>query len=99
MKSLLAQRYSDLILCLFLLAAFSTMAAAEPKTNWSQWRGPEGNGVSSETNLPAEWNASRNIKWKTPIPGRGHSSPIVWDNRIFLTTDIEGEQVPGAKAV
>jgi len=50
---------------------------AAPKNNWSQWRGPEGNGVSSETNLPAEWSDTRNIKWKTPIPGRGHSSPVV----------------------
>ena len=40
-----------------------------------------------------------NIKWKASIPGRGHSSPIVWGNRIFLTTAIEGEVVPGAKAV
>jgi hypothetical protein len=72
---------------------------AAPKNNWSQWRGPEGNGVSSETNVPAEWSDTKNIKWKTPIPGRGHSSPVVWGNRIFLTTDIEGEVVPRAKAV
>jgi outer membrane protein assembly factor BamB len=74
------------------------LAEAAPK-NWEQWRGPEGNGVSSETNLPAEWTGSKNIKWKTPIPGRGHSSPIIWGNKIFLTTDVEGEVVPGAKAV
>src|SRR5882724_1557943 len=79
------------------LTPFSSEAA--PKHNWSQWRGPEGNGVSPETNLPAEWSDTRNIKWKTPIPGRGHSSPVVWGDRIFLTTDIEGETVPGAKAV
>ena len=72
---------------------------AAPKYNWSQWRGPDGNGVSPETNVPEVWNSDKNIKWKTPIPGRGHSSPIVWENRIFLTTDIEGEIVPGAKAV
>ena len=67
--------------------------------NWPQWRGPDGSGISNEKNLPAEWTPTKNIKWKTPIAGRGHSSPIVWGNRIFLTTAIEGEVVPGAKAV
>ncbi|MFY9574767.1 MAG: PQQ-binding-like beta-propeller repeat protein [Blastocatellia bacterium] len=87
------------IACVIAIAALGLSAEAAPKNNWSQWRGPEGNGVSSETNLPAQWSDTQNIKWKTAIPGRGHSSPIVWDNRIFLTTDVEGEAVPGAKAV
>jgi outer membrane protein assembly factor BamB len=88
-------------LCLISFVAFSPLAtdAAPGVANWSQWRGPEGTGVSPETNLPAEWSSDKNIKWKTPIAGRGHSSPIVWGNRIFLTTDVEGEVVPGAKAV
>ncbi|PYU95658.1 MAG: hypothetical protein DMG08_04450 [Acidobacteria bacterium] len=80
------------VLC--ILAASLTRAA-----NWPQWRGSAGTGVSTETRLPADWSSEKNIRWKTPIPGRGHSSPIVWGNRIFLTTDIEGEVVPGAKAV
>ena len=67
--------------------------------NWPQWRGPDGSGVSNETNLPVEWSPTKNIKWKTPIDGRSHSSPIVWGNRIFLTTAVEGAVVPGAKAV
>jgi outer membrane protein assembly factor BamB len=67
--------------------------------NWPQWRGADGSGISNEKNLPAEWTPTKNIKWKTPISGRGHSSPIVWGNKIFLTTAIEGEVVPGAKAV
>ena len=85
------------LLAVAVLTPFSSDAA--PKNNWTQWRGPEGNGISVETNLPAEWSDTKNIKWKVPIAGRGHSSPVVWDNRIFLTTDIEGEVVPGAKAV
>jgi outer membrane protein assembly factor BamB len=67
--------------------------------NWPQWRGPRGQGVSEEKNLPLEWSPTKNIKWKTPIPGRGHSSPIVWGNRLFLTTAIEGPVIPGASAV
>ena len=68
-------------------------------TNWPQWRGPGGMGISTEKNLPVEWSATKNIKWKTPIAGRAHSSPVVWGNKLFLTTAIEGPVVPGAKAV
>jgi outer membrane protein assembly factor BamB len=88
-------------ICLMTLVLFRpSMTEAGPNiANWSQWRGPEGTGISTETNVPVEWNTNKNIKWKTAIPGRGHSSPIVWGNKVFLTTDIEGEEVPGAKPV
>jgi outer membrane protein assembly factor BamB len=66
--------------------------------DWPQWRGPGATAVSDEKGLPLEWSETRNVLWKTPIPGRGHSSPIVSGNRIFLTTSIEGPVVPGAKA-
>ncbi|HET7286613.1 MAG TPA: PQQ-binding-like beta-propeller repeat protein, partial [Pyrinomonadaceae bacterium] len=78
------------------LGSFARSASAG---NWPQWRGPDGTGISNEKNLPSEWSPTKNIKWKTPIEGRSHSSPIVWGNRVFLTTSIEGEVVPGAKAV
>lgn len=74
-------------------------AGAAPGSNWSAWRGSDGTGISNVTNLPTEWSPDKNIRWKAPIPGRGHSSPIVWQNKIFLTTDLEGDIVPGAKAV
>jgi outer membrane protein assembly factor BamB len=74
-----------------LAVALTVVAAAE---NWPQWRGPQGQGISSETQLPAEWGPNRNIAWKTPLP-HGYSSPIVWEDRIFLTTALEGEVVPG----
>lgn len=73
--------------------------ASTKGSNWPQWRGPASQGVSEEKNLPTEWSSSKNIQWKTPIPGRSHSSPIVWNNRIFLTTAVEGPVVTGAKAV
>ncbi len=83
---------------LLMLSAFDPEAV--PKgDNWPQWRGSEGTGVSTEANLPMEWSNTKNLKWKIPLPGRGHSSPIVWGNRIFLTAEIEGEVVPGAQAV
>ena len=84
---------------LLLTWGISASDAAPKVSSWSQWRGPEGTGLSAETNLPVEWNAQKNLKWKTAIPGRGHSSPIVWGEKVFLTTDVEGEIVEGAKAV
>lgn len=67
--------------------------------NWPQWRGPGGQGISRETRLPDTWTPSTNIAWKVEVPGRGHSAPVVWNDRVFLTTAIEGDTVPGARAV
>ena len=78
------------------LLIFSLLTTATSAANWPQWRGPDGSGISNEKNLPATWTPTKNVKWKTPIDGRGHSSPIVWGNRIFVTTAVEGEIVPGA---
>jgi outer membrane protein assembly factor BamB len=86
-------RITSLALLVFL--SLTTVGSA---ANWPQWRGPDGSGISTEKNLPAEWSPGKNIKWKTPIAGRGHSSPIVWDKYIFVTTAVEGEPVSGAKA-
>lgn len=80
------------------LVVLARLASAEP-AYWPQWRGPTGQGISDETGLPLEWSATENVRFKTEIPGRGHSSPVVWDKRVFLTTSIEGEVVPGAAAV
>ncbi|HEV7396887.1 MAG TPA: PQQ-binding-like beta-propeller repeat protein [Pyrinomonadaceae bacterium] len=91
--------FSRLILPITFVLAVIALTATAGATNWPGWRGPTGQGVSTEKNLPAEWSSTKNVKWKTPIAGRGHSSPIVWGNRIFLTTAIEGPVVPGAKAV
>ena len=86
-------------LALIVAASFAlSIVAAGSAANWPQWRGPDGSGISTEKNLPTEWSPTKNIKWKTPIEGRSHSSPIVWDNKIFVTTAVEGAEVPGAKA-
>jgi outer membrane protein assembly factor BamB len=80
------------------------LAGTTVHAQWPQWRGPGGNGISTETNLPTEWSPATpekpavNIKWKTEIPGRGHSSPIVARGLIFVTTSIKGAEVPGRKA-
>ena len=56
--------------------------------NWPGWRGPSGDGISAEKNLPTRWSKTENIAWRKPIAGEGHSSPIVWGNRVFLTTSL-----------
>ena len=71
--------------------------AGKSVANWAQWRGPGGQGISSETGLPTAWSNTKNIKWKAPIAGHGHSSPIVWGDRVFLTTVLEGEVIADAK--
>lgn len=58
-------------------------------TEWPMWRGPHGDGQSTETNVPTKWGATENVAWKVPIPGWGHSSPVVWGDRVFVTSYIE----------
>lgn len=63
----------------------SVVSAAEP---WAQWRGPRGDGYVTENPPPVTFGAE-NVIWKTPLPGIGQSSPIVWDDRIFLTAYLD----------
>ncbi len=58
--------------------------------NWPCFRGPSRQGVSESKSLPLKWNDKEGVKWKTEIPGEAHSSPIVWEDRIFLTTAMDG---------
>ncbi len=54
--------------------------------NWGHWRGPTGNGVAPHGAPPTEWSSTKNVRWKVELPGRENSSPIVWENRVFVTT-------------
>jgi outer membrane protein assembly factor BamB len=77
----------------FVVAALPLMALADadvpdPLAQWGQWRGPLGTGVAPRGDPPLEWSEQQNIRWKTAIPGKGHASPIVWGNRVFLTTAV-----------
>jgi outer membrane protein assembly factor BamB len=55
--------------------------------NWPQWRGPDNDGICKETNLPTEWGPTKNIIWKVALPGMGGSTPAIWSDRIFLTSE------------
>ena len=72
-------------------------ATAADDAKWPQWRGPGGRAVGTGA-YPEAWSPIERVAWKTAIPGRGHSSPVVWGDRIFLTTSIEGEEIPGRTA-
>src|SRR5688572_24431841 len=68
-----------------LFAATSPVGA---ETNWPQFRGPGARGVATGVGLPDRWSATENVAWKTDLPGRGWSSPIVWGDRVLLTTVV-----------
>src|SRR6188768_225726 len=67
----------------FLLVCHQAAIFAE---DWPQFRGPGGQGHSSEAGLPVQWSESKNVAWKVPVPGRGWSSPVVARGRVWLTT-------------
>ena len=57
--------------------------------NWTEFRGPSGTGISAARDLPLQWSESENIQWKLEIHGKGWSSPVSWDNQLWLTTATE----------
>ncbi|MBL9171103.1 MAG: PQQ-binding-like beta-propeller repeat protein [Verrucomicrobiales bacterium] len=59
--------------------------------DWPNWRGPQLNGISSESHFPTEWSKTKNVRWRVALPERGNSTPIVWGDRIFITQAIEKE--------
>jgi outer membrane protein assembly factor BamB len=78
-------------LCFFLVnLSFSQglQISIEEKKNWAQWRGPWATGIAYDGNPPIEWSKEKNINWKVETPGKGHATPIIWGNQIFLSTAI-----------
>ncbi|MCH7725611.1 MAG: PQQ-like beta-propeller repeat protein [Planctomycetes bacterium] len=86
--AVLRQNLALAALIAFCLISLSAAADGAGPDYWPQWRGPLGTGVAPGGNPPVEWSEEKNIRWKTPLPGKGHSTPIVWGDRIFLTTAI-----------
>src|SRR5438477_12740708 len=60
--------------------------------NWPQWRGPDNDGNCKEAGLPTEWSDTKNIAWKLPMPAQAGSTPCIWGDRIFLTSE-DGPEV------
>ena len=61
--------------------------------NWHQFRGPRANGFAPKADPPTTWDSSKNVKWKVDLPGSGTSTPIVWEDKIFVTTAIKTEKI------
>ena len=79
-------------LILTIAVAVTSQATAEPtgsaSQNWPQWRGPLSTGVAPLGDPPVEWSEEKNVRWKIELPGRGHATPIVWGENIFLTAAV-----------
>ncbi len=85
---------AGLALVLTFLAASG--AAQEGETvHWPAWRGPTANGISEATGLPVRFDPDANARWRASPPGQGHSSPVVWGGRVFVSASITGEPAPG----
>ena len=70
---------------------FSTCASAASEGEWPRWRGPNDNAVAPAGDYPVAWSATSNVLWKTPLPGKGCSTPIVWNRRLLTTAPVDGK--------
>ena len=88
------KRIAILTLCIFALAVIAAIASQPVgfEKNWHHWRGPHATGVAVDANPPTTWSETENIRWKVAIPGTGHAAPIVWEDKIFIQTAIEGKE-------
>jgi outer membrane protein assembly factor BamB len=80
-----------------LCSTLGLSAVLAGEANWPQFRGQGARGITTSTNLPERWSASENVAWKAEIPGRGWSSPIVWDDRVFVTTAVNSGESEAPK--
>jgi outer membrane protein assembly factor BamB len=76
--------------CTFIVVALSFNLSAQVTDTryWPQWRGPHANGISPTGNPPLEWSETKNVRWKAEIPGRGHATPVVWGDRVFVLSAV-----------
>src|SRR5260221_2196106 len=90
-KSKVWVRSCWLLLALIGFAQWSCLSAncaTAADANWPQWRGPLQNGVAPQAEPPTEWSETKNIKWKTNIPGEGHATPVIWGEKVFVLAAI-----------
>jgi outer membrane protein assembly factor BamB len=94
-----AKLAAALLLFLITVLLVPVVAQKKPQTDWPSFRGPAASGIAEGFPLPSAWDvpAGKGVLWKAPIPGLGHSSPVIWGNRIFLTTAISGMENPELK--
>lgn len=84
--------FLTLCVCALAVMAASASQPVDYEKNWHQWRGPHATGAAaSDANPPLTWSETENVRWKVAIPGMGHATPIVWEEKIFVQTAIQGE--------
>ena len=71
--------------CLTILTVLVLCAGLGVAENWPAWRGPTGLGHSADKAPPLTWSTTENVRWKTPLPDEGNSTPVVWGDRVFIT--------------
>ena len=74
---------------LFAVIVGSLATSTRIQANWPQWRGPGGQGHAGASQLPSEWSEAKNVTWRTELPGRGWSSPVITGNQVWVTVAHE----------
>src|SRR5438552_2953461 len=77
-------------LAVLILLNILSLARAQAQGNWPHWRGPQDKGSTEQGTYPVKWDAEK-VLWKAPLPGKGCSTPIVWEQRIYLTAPVNGQ--------
>ena len=86
-----ARARNSTFLPLVAFAFLAAIASAETNSNWPRWRGPRDNGSTESGAYPTKWDATTNVLWSAPLPGKGCSTPIVWNERIYVTAPSDGQ--------
>ena len=84
----MSKRLACILAASCLLALDVDGADPDADLYWPQWRGPLGSGVAPHADPPLEWSESQSIRWKVALPGKGHSTPVIWGDRVFATTAV-----------
>ena len=88
------QSFCFLLFFIFSLTRLQAQDKSAFTNNWPEWRGLYNSGATSGGNTPVEFSETKNIKWKTEIPGKGHATPIVWGNQIIVQTAVATDKKP-----
>lgn len=89
---------SAFLLMVMVVSVVEAFEKPTANTNWPAWRGPLATGEAPKADPPTEWSETKNIRWKADIPGRGHATPIIWGDRIYIQTAVETQtDAPDAK--
>jgi outer membrane protein assembly factor BamB len=83
-------RFIPLLLLIITNSVFS-QTVVDYESNWPAWRGPLANGIAPKSNPPVSWSENANIRWRTAVPGKGFSTPVIWNKYVFVSTAVPKE--------